>query len=84
MVHSGMGPSHVINFLSACNIPPPDPSTLRKKEKEITDSVLHEATQSCKKASEEELNSSSTSLECSFDAGWQTRGSGWQYSSNTG
>ncbi|VDI62603.1 Hypothetical predicted protein, partial [Mytilus galloprovincialis] len=28
--------------------------------------------------------SPSDKLECSFDAGWQTRGSGWQYNSNIG
>ena len=36
MVYSGMVPSHVVNFLSACNIPPTDPTTIRKKVSEGT------------------------------------------------
>lgn len=85
MVHSGMGPDHVVNFLSTCNIPPPDPKTLRKREKDIASAVMVEASDSCKTASaEEKAVSTSEELECSFDAGWQTRGSGWQYNSNTG
>lgn len=86
MVHSGMGPSHVVNFLSACNIPPIDPSTIRKKEKEVSASFKNQASESCSSAlaAECEANHQNTGLECSFDAGWQTRGSGWQYSSNSG
>ncbi|VDI68303.1 Hypothetical predicted protein [Mytilus galloprovincialis] len=46
---------------------------------------MDEASDSCKTASaEEKAISPSDELECSFDAGWQTRGSGWQYNSNTG
>ena len=85
MVHSGMGASHVVNFLSTCNIPPPDPSTLRKKEKEMATSLVNAASESCKNATAEEMAATTDGeLECSFDAGWQTRGSGWQYNSNTG
>lgn len=84
MVHSGMGATHVVNFLSSCNIPPPDPSTLRKKEKELSIPVTNEATDSCSKASKEEKNASNGPMECSFDGGWQKRGSGWQYNSNSG
>ncbi|XP_063436090.1 uncharacterized protein LOC134717530 [Mytilus trossulus] len=85
MMHSGMGPDHVVNFLSTCNIPPPDPKTLKKKEKCIALSLIDEASDSCITASaEEKAISPSDELECSFDAGWQTRGSGWQYNSNTG
>ena len=39
MVHAGMGPTHVVNFLSTCNIPPPDPKTLRKREKDIASAI---------------------------------------------
>ena len=85
MVLSGMGPDHVVNFLSTCNIPPPDPKTLRKREKDIASAVMVEASDSCKTTSaEEKAVSTSEELECSVDAGWQTRGSGWQYNSNTG
>ncbi|VDI35108.1 Hypothetical predicted protein [Mytilus galloprovincialis] len=59
--------------------------TLKKKEKSIALSFMDEASDSCKTASaEEKAISPSNGLECSFDAGWQTRGSCWQYNSNTG
>ncbi|CAC5377993.1 unnamed protein product [Mytilus coruscus] len=46
---------------------------------------MDEASDSCKTASaEEQAVSASEELKCSNDAGWQTRGSGWQYNSNTG
>ena len=35
MVHAGVNPSHVVNFLSACYISPIDPNTIKKKEKEM-------------------------------------------------
>ncbi|XP_021350929.1 uncharacterized protein LOC110448808 [Mizuhopecten yessoensis] len=77
--------SKVALELGTCNIPPPDPKTLKKKEKDIASSVMDEASDSCKTASaKEEAVTASEELECSFDAGWQTRGSGWQYNSNTG
>lgn len=53
MIHSGMGPTHVINFLSTCNIPPIDTTTLKKKEKEISASIVKQAKESCRRAREE-------------------------------
>ncbi|CAC5422264.1 unnamed protein product [Mytilus coruscus] len=35
MTHAGMGPSHVNNFLTECNLPPISDTTLHKKEKEF-------------------------------------------------
>lgn len=85
MINAGMGPSHVNTFLTGCNIPPVDASTLRKKQKELAPVIIEAAEESCKKARTEELEcSESNELEGSFDAGWQTRGSGWSYNSNTG
>lgn len=83
MIHSGMGPSNVTNFLTTCNIPSIDATTLKKKEKQISTAIENQARESCKKARAEEIAASQV-LECSFDAGWQTRGSGCQYNSNTG
>ncbi|CAC5385032.1 unnamed protein product [Mytilus coruscus] len=85
MINAGMGPSHVNNFLTGCNIPPVDASTLRKKQKELAPSIIEAAEASCKEAQREELEcSESSELEGSFDAGWQKRGSGWSYNSHTG
>ena len=71
-----MGPTHVVNFLSTCNTPPTDLKTLRKREKDIASEIFAEASDSCYSVSIE-VNRASTSQgsECSFDAGWQTRGS---------
>ncbi|CAC5355728.1 unnamed protein product [Mytilus coruscus] len=72
MINADMGPSHVNNFLTGCNIPPVDASTLP-------------AEASCKEAQREELEcSESSELEGSFDAGRQKRGSDWSYNSHTG
>ncbi|CAG2198046.1 unnamed protein product [Mytilus edulis] len=85
MINAGMGPSHVNNFLTGCNIPPVDASTLRKKQKELAPVIIEAAEASCKEAQREELEcSESSELEGSFDAGWQKRGSGWSYNSHTG
>ncbi|XP_063438316.1 uncharacterized protein LOC134719241 isoform X1 [Mytilus trossulus] len=85
MINAGMGPSHVNNFLTGCNIPPVDASTLRKKQKELAPVIIEAAEASCKEAQREELEcSESSELEGSFDAGWQKRGFGWSYNSHTG
>ncbi|XP_076083995.1 uncharacterized protein LOC143054830 [Mytilus galloprovincialis] len=85
MINAGMGPSNVNNFLTGCNIPPVDASTLRKKQKELAPVIIEAAEASCKEAQREELECSECSeLEGSFDAGWQKKGSGWSYNSHTG
>lgn len=88
MVNAGMGPSHVVDFLSGCNIPPIHPSTLNKKQKKLAPVLIQAAESSCKTAQQQELQSTTEEevdmVEASFDAGWQSRGSGWQYNSNSG
>ena len=80
-----MGHTHVVNFLSTCDTPPPDLKTLWKREKDIASAIMAEASDSCYSVSiEENRASTSQGSECRFDAGWQTRGSGWLYNSNTG
>lgn len=83
MINSGMGPSHVNTFLTACNIPPINHKTIAKKENIIGQIIEEEANKSCARSLEEEIQSSKT-LECSYDAGWQTRGTGWNYNSISG
>ena len=47
-----------------------------KREKDIVCAIIAETFDSCKSASiEENRASSNQGIECSFDAGWQTRGS---------
>lgn len=67
MIHAGMGPTHVINFLSTCNIPPINTTTLKKKVKEISASIVQQVRESCRRAREEEMDATSDQMECSFD-----------------
>lgn len=83
MINSGMGPRHVNTFLTACDIPPINHKTIAKKENIIGQVIEEEAKKSCARSLEEEIQSSNT-LECSYDAGWQTRGTGWNYTSISG
>lgn len=43
MLHSGMGPTHVVNFLSTCNSPPIDATTLKKQDKKIFAFIIETA-----------------------------------------
>ncbi|CAG2250117.1 unnamed protein product [Mytilus edulis] len=85
MIHAGMGPTHLQNFLAECNLPSITESTLRKKEKELSGQIKNVTIQSCNMAQREEKSlSTNGNIEASFDGGWQKRGSGWNYNSNTG
>ena len=55
MIHTGMGPTHVNNFLTECNIPPISENTLRKKEKEINKAIHDFAMTSCREAQLQEI-----------------------------
>ncbi|CAC5399333.1 unnamed protein product [Mytilus coruscus] len=83
MTHAGMGPSHVNNFLTECNLPPISDTTLRKKEKEFSKTIHDIALTSCREAQHQEILLSHGKVAASFDGGWQKRGSGWNYNSNT-
>ncbi|VDI44533.1 Hypothetical predicted protein [Mytilus galloprovincialis] len=84
MIHAGMGATHVNNFLAGLNVPPVHSSTIRKKEKEIGKKIQEVAAESCKSVQIKEKDLSNGKVEASFDGGWQKRGTGWQYDSNTG
>jgi hypothetical protein len=83
MINSGMGPTHVNSFLAACNLPPINHKTIIKKQNIVGKEIEAQAQQSCAKAIEKEATMSH-SLQCSYDAGWQTRGTGWNYNSISG
>ncbi|VDI29330.1 Hypothetical predicted protein [Mytilus galloprovincialis] len=85
MIHAGIGPTHLQNVLAECNLPSISENTLRKKEKELSKQIGEVANTSCRTAQEEEkAQSTNNNVEASFDGGWQKRGSGWNYNSNTG
>ena len=54
MIHAGMGPTHLQNFLAECNLPSIAEKTLRKKEKELSEQIKTVALQSCNLAQREE------------------------------
>ncbi|XP_062614819.1 uncharacterized protein LOC134276600 [Saccostrea cucullata] len=83
MIHVGMGPTHLINFLGQCNIPPLSEPSIKKYETRVGKTITDVALDSCKAAQAEEKQMSDT-LQVSFDAGWQKRGTGWNYNSNSG
>ncbi|XP_062591668.1 uncharacterized protein LOC134253169 [Saccostrea cucullata] len=84
MIHCGFGPSHLRNFLMECNLPPMSETTIQKIQKKIGQTIIDCAVQSCKEARQEEIDLSPEKVQVSFDAGWQKRGSGFNYNSNTG
>lgn len=49
-----MDPTHVTKFLSGCNIPPIDESTLRKKENHLAPAIIDAGKTSCETAREQE------------------------------
>ncbi|CAG2216843.1 unnamed protein product [Mytilus edulis] len=55
MTHAGMGPSHVNNFLTECNLPPISDTTLRQKEKEFSKTIHDVAMTSCREAQHQEI-----------------------------
>ncbi|XP_033750629.1 geranylgeranyl transferase type-1 subunit beta-like [Pecten maximus] len=59
MVHAGIGPSQVNNFLVECNIPPIATSTLKRKESLIGKTLVEAASTSCRDAETEEKEFSS-------------------------
>ncbi|CAG2254062.1 unnamed protein product [Mytilus edulis] len=84
MVHTGMGPVQINNLLATLNLPPVVPSTLKRREQKIDTTLKDEAKQSCLEAQKEEIEKGNGKMEVSFDGGWQKRGTGWNYNSNTG
>lgn len=54
MIHAGIGPTHLQNFLAECNLPSISENTLRKKEKELSKQIGEVANTSCRTAQEEE------------------------------
>lgn len=84
MYKAGMGPANLRTFLAGSNLPLIDPKTIRKIEKQLGPVITAKAVESCDNARQEEMIRSGGTVACSFDAGWQTRGTGCQYNSNTG
>ncbi|XP_063408241.1 uncharacterized protein LOC134691604 [Mytilus trossulus] len=77
MIHAGIGPTHLQNFLAECNLPSISENTLRKKEKELSKQIGEVANTSCRTAREEEkAQSTNNNVKASFDGSWQKRGSG--------
>lgn len=59
MIHTGIGPTHLQNFLSECNLPSISQNTLRRKEKELSQAITEVADRACRQAQQEEMTLSS-------------------------
>ncbi|CAC5422632.1 unnamed protein product [Mytilus coruscus] len=87
MIHAGLGYAQIRNFLTECNLPVMSKSCFQKHEKKIGKIFVSAAEESCKNAQQLEKEISADKeleLEVSFDAGWQKRGSGFNYNNLTG
>ena len=60
MIHVGMGPTHLINFLGQCNIPPLSEPSIRKYEAKVGKTITDVALDSCRAAQAEEKQMSDT------------------------
>eukprot|EP00105_Crassostrea_gigas_P025278 XP_011445812.1 PREDICTED: uncharacterized protein LOC105341150 [Crassostrea gigas] len=83
MIHVGMGPTHLVNFLGQCNIPPTSEPFIRKHVAKVGKAITDVALESCRAAQVEEKQTSDT-LQASVDGGWQKSGTGWNYNSISG
>lgn len=82
---SGIGDAAVNRFLAALNLPSIDSKTLKKRERKVGTAVEDAAHSSYHDAIEHEKSCSEEGMKTvSFDAGWQTRGSGRNYASLSG
>lgn len=87
MLFCGIGETTINSLLGALNLPSVTKTTLKKREREAGIAFEEVAYESCCEALLEEKSrcASPDSVETvSFDAGWQTRGSGRNYASHTG
>ena len=84
--HSGVGPTHIRNFMTAVYIPPANEGTIRQREREISPVIEAVAKNSCKAAAEEEVKAtpSDTGITISYDMGWQKRGRAMNSSTGVG
>lgn len=69
MIHVGMGPTHLVNFLGQCNIPPTSEPFIRKHVAKVGKAITDVALESCRAAQVEEKQTSDT-LQASVDGGW--------------
>ena len=92
-LHTGIGETHLNNFLGTLNIPSLNTVTFKNREREIGHAVESVAKQSCEKVMNDERNAAiksgtkedgqgDISVSCSHDMGWQKRGKG--HNSSTG
>ncbi|XP_062595899.1 uncharacterized protein LOC134257275 isoform X2 [Saccostrea cucullata] len=82
----GQGEMVINNFLATLNIPTVTSVTLKRREREVGSVFEAIANETCNDALIEEKNKSQDpeNYSVSFDAGWQTRGSGRNYASLSG
>lgn len=70
MIHVGMGPTHLVNILGQCNIPPPSEPSIRKHEAKVGKTITDVALESCRAAQVEEKQTSDTVCRSFFSKYW--------------
>ncbi|XP_078329120.1 uncharacterized protein LOC111135496 isoform X1 [Crassostrea virginica] len=84
ILYTGIGETAVNRFFAALNLPSVDANTLKKREREVGSAFEAVAESTCQEAIEKEINCTKDQETVSYDAGWQTRGSGRNYASLSG
>ncbi|XP_062601452.1 uncharacterized protein LOC134263157 [Saccostrea cucullata] len=84
LVHAGIGEAAISRIFATLNIPCISPKSLKKQERKAGSAIEKIANESCDNALAQEAEQSSNGLVLSYDAGWQKRGSGRNYSSLSG
>ncbi|XP_048743376.1 uncharacterized protein LOC125656832 isoform X3 [Ostrea edulis] len=87
MLFCGIGETAINALLAALNLPSVTPTTLKRREREAGVAFEAVADATCQNAILNEKNScevTDSEEAVSFDAGWQTRGSGRNYASLSG
>ncbi|XP_070549492.1 uncharacterized protein [Ptychodera flava] len=85
MITAGIGERHLNQMLSSISVPTIHHKTSKRKEREVGESILKVANQSCKQATSDEMCASKKPrIDVSYDGGWQKRGSGREYKSLSG
>ncbi|XP_072035542.1 uncharacterized protein, partial [Amphiura filiformis] len=76
MLHAGMGPTQVNNFLTTMNLPHVYENLLKRREREVGPHVEIAAKRACQEATKEETADMEEQggVVASYDMGWQKRG----------
>ena len=84
MLHSGIGPTKLMDLLSVMNIPPPSTKTIKKRERDVGPVIESVAKKNCLQNVSIARTKHPDGVSAKADAGWQKRSSGRTYNSMSG